>query len=298
MRLSDIFPRDVLVKRNGDVMSLDEIEATSPRALVYAENLIAVRLANANPNVGAILTKPSLERFVAAEKGCALTDDPRLAFFSLYLALPTVWGDAEPSGDIAASAVVHPTAQIGEGVRIGEQVRIGPLALIEPGTSIGDGCIIGPGARIGVDGLFVLRKHGALVHVRHRGGVAVGRNTQILANAVVARALFRTPTSIGDDCLIGIAASIGHGAWIGDGSVVTGGCIVGGRCKIGRGVHIGIHSAIAPGLVVGDDAQIKMGSIVIDDVAAGQVVSGNFARPHLANLQSGHLRQRRPEATE
>lgn len=48
---------------------------------------------------------------------------------------------------------------------------------------------------------------------------------------------------------------------------------------IGRNVWIGGHAIILPGVSVGDDAIIGAGSVVTRDVAAGQTVAGNPARP-------------------
>lgn len=52
--------------------------------------------------------------------------------------------------------------------------------------------------------------------------------------------------------------------------------------RIGRNVWIGGGALILPGVTIGDDAVIGAGSVVTHDVAAGQTVVGNPARPRQA----------------
>lgn len=49
--------------------------------------------------------------------------------------------------------------------------------------------------------------------------------------------------------------------------------------RIGRNVWIGGGALILPGVTIGDDAAIGAGSVVTRDVAGGQTVVGNPARP-------------------
>jgi maltose O-acetyltransferase len=55
--------------------------------------------------------------------------------------------------------------------------------------------------------------------------------------------------------------------------------------RIGSDVWIGGGAIILPGVTVGDGAVIGAGSVVTRDVGAGQTVSGNPARAHLAKPQ-------------
>jgi acetyltransferase-like isoleucine patch superfamily enzyme len=55
---------------------------------------------------------------------------------------------------------------------------------------------------------------------------------------------------------------------------------------IRRGAKIGANVTILPGVVVGEDALVGAGAVVVRDVPAGAVVAGNPARVigHVADL--------------
>ncbi len=63
------------------------------------------------------------------------------------------------------------------------------------------------------------------------------------------------------------------GAVIGDFSTVTGFTVV-EDATVGKRVFIGSHAVVTPGVHVGDDAQIGVGSIVCEDVRPGATVFG------------------------
>ncbi|MBL3563680.1 acyltransferase [Rhodovulum sulfidophilum] len=49
--------------------------------------------------------------------------------------------------------------------------------------------------------------------------------------------------------------------------------------EIGRGVWLGYRAMICPGVRIGDGAIVAMGAVVTRDVASGEVVGGNPAKP-------------------
>ena len=77
---------------------------------------------------------------------------------------------------------------------------------------------------------------------------------------------------IGDGCLIGpgtMMATLNHGFQPEDRQNMTHAPIV-----IGKGVWIGAHVTILPGVTVGDNAIIAAGAVVTKDVAADTIVGG------------------------
>jgi UDP-3-O-[3-hydroxymyristoyl] glucosamine N-acyltransferase len=285
--VSDWFAEDA-VRRNGRFAQLDEADTSHPGSLVYCQNLHYLELANENPNVSAIITTPAL----AAEpipdpRAVIVADDPRFSFFTVYAGLYAE-GLNQPAMEfgIGEDCRIHPSAVVSPKAKIGDRVEIGPGAVIEDHVRIGDDTSIGSNAVIGTAGLITLRHaDGSLLRFRHAGSVSIGKGVVILAGAVVARSLFMAPTTIGDHCQIGIMATVGHGVSIGEQSVISGNTVIAGRTKLGPRVWMGASSSIAQGLEVGEGAQIKIGSVVVSDIAPGAVVSGNFAVSHKANMR-------------
>ena len=81
---------------------------------------------------------------------------------------------------------------------------------------------------------------------------------------------------IGDGCLIGpgsMLATLNHGFAPADRPNMTHAPI-----KIGRGVWMGAHVTVLPGVTIGDNAIIAAGAVVAKDVPADMIVGGVPAR--------------------
>lgn len=90
---------------------------------------------------------------------------------------------------------------------------------------------------------------------------------------------------VGSDVKLGAFTSImgsmiGLGSIIGDYSTTTGFANIAGA-KLGKGVFVGSHAVVINDRVIGDDAFICVGSIVISNVKAGTKVFGNPAKKSL-----------------
>ena len=75
-----------------------------------------------------------------------------------------------------------------------------------------------------------------------------------------------------------LGSNIGHDAIVGDYTTITGMCAINGHTTIGRRVFIGIHVVVAPGRIIGDDAYVGNGSVVITNIKPGYKVFGNPAK--------------------
>lgn len=98
---------------------------------------------------------------------------------------------------------------------------------------------------------------------------------------------------IGEGCFI-TAYSISAGVKLGDfvninGSMITPGAVIDDystttgftvveAARVGKRVFIGSHAVVSSGVKIGDDAKISAGSIVVNDVKAGETVFGVPAR--------------------
>jgi acetyltransferase-like isoleucine patch superfamily enzyme len=185
---------------------------------------------------------------------------------------------------------------------IHENVELGPNAVVE------DYCLVGVpprGVRAGelptrIGEGAVLRSHTVVY-----AGNVIGRNFQT-GNKVNIRESNR----IGDDVSIGTLSVIEHHVEIGNHvrihtqafipefSVLEDGCWIGPNVVltnakyplspgvkdslkgpvIRRGAKIGANATLLPGVVIGEDALVGAGAVVVHDVPAGAVVAGNPAR--------------------
>jgi acetyltransferase-like isoleucine patch superfamily enzyme len=191
---------------------------------------------------------------------------------------------------IAATAVVHANVELGDGAAVEDFVVIGAGPLGPNGEA--SPTRIGLSARI--------RSHSVIY-----AGNAIGDRFQTGHGVLV-----REWNEIGDDVSVGSHTVIEHHVRIGDGarihsnafipeySVIDAGAWIGPNAvltnavypqspnaksdlrgpHLHRGARIGANVTLLPGVVVGEDALVGAGSVVVRDVPAGAVVVGNPAR--------------------
>jgi UDP-2-acetamido-3-amino-2,3-dideoxy-glucuronate N-acetyltransferase len=160
---------------------------------------------------------------------------------------------------------------IHESARIGKNTRIEPTAIIQEYCTVGDDCFIG---------------HYTVM----RPNTRIGNRTKI-GHLIV----FEGDTVIGDDCIIQSQCHITKGAIIEDKVFLGPGTIGindikmvhlrrGGKpfipnaFLIKRGARIGSGVILSPGVTIGKNAVIGMGSIVTRDVEENEIVYGTRAQ--------------------
>jgi len=75
-----------------------------------------------------------------------------------------------------------------------------------------------------------------------------------------------------------LSSGIGHDVHIDDFSTISGHCNINGKVKLGKRVFLGSNSTIISERIVGDDAYIGAGSVVIRNIKNCSKVFGNPAR--------------------
>ena len=291
MRLALFFP-STNVLRDATVQLTHPPRSSRAGAICYALEEAAIHLANANPNVAAVITTTALAGAVSKEKGCVVFDEPKAAFYSLHNALVGAGSMAlHCESRIHASARIALTAVIGKNVVIESGVTIGAHAVIEDFTIIGAETLIGPHVVIGGRGLQDTFVGGKNMIIEFAGGVRIGKRCEVLSAALIQRPYFSDYTEIGDDVKLGPGASVGHGCIIGRATCIGARAVLAGTARIGSDVWVGPAAVISDGIEIGDRARVQLGSVVIRAVPAGEVVSGNFALPHSQNLRI-HTRNR------
>lgn len=220
-------------------------------------------------------------------------ENPKAVFFSI---LGEIWGQ-HPAPCIEPTAVIDDSAVIGKDVYIGHHCYIGPnvtvgnstvikhnVSIASPAT-IGEKCLIHSGAVIGTDGFgFFYREDGTPGKVIHFGGVTIGNDVEIGANACIDRGTIDN-TVICDHVKIDNLVHVAHNTIIHSGAMVIANSIVCGSAEIGHNARISPGAIVKEAHRVGDGAFVGLGSVVLKDVPEKAVVVGAPARV---------IRERRP----
>lgn len=221
--------------------------------------------------------------------GCnyIIVDNPRLAFQTV---LSSFFVEDDTLDGVADSARIHPSAQLAPGVVIGEGVVIekavligansciGHNTVIKRGTVIGRDVVIGANCTIGGFGFgFEKNRSGSYERIPHLGNVIIEDNVEVCNNTVIDRAMLGS-TLIRKNAKIHSLVQISHGAEIGENSLIITNAMVAGSVRIGKNVWVAPSVSIMNHKVVGDDAVLGLGAVVIKDVSSGEVVAGNPAR--------------------
>jgi bifunctional UDP-N-acetylglucosamine pyrophosphorylase/glucosamine-1-phosphate N-acetyltransferase len=158
---------------------------------------------------------------------------------------------------VGAHSEIGPNSRLAN-ARIGEHVVISDSVVLD--TTIGDFALVGPYAHL---------RHGNEIGT----GARIGNFVEIKASTLAPGAKASHLAYIGD-------ASIGERTNIGAGTITAN---YDGKNKhrttIGKDVRIGSNSTLVAPVEVGDRALTGAGAVVIRDVAAGERVVGNPARP-------------------
>lgn len=187
--------------------------------------------------------------------------------------------------------MIHPTAVVADDTGLAE-VEIGPFAVIGldgdgPAVTLGAGAIVRShavvyrGARLG---RHVHLGHGVLVreHTTIGDDASVGSHTVLEHHVTIGEG-----ARLHSSCFIPELSVIEAGAWIGPQVTVTNARYPNRPdtkaelegVTIGTGAVIGAGVVLLPGVTIGAGALVGAGAVVVRDVAAGERVVGNPARP-------------------
>jgi UDP-3-O-[3-hydroxymyristoyl] glucosamine N-acyltransferase len=273
--------------RLADAQQTGFVWTRQPGVVCLAANRHYLALARGNPDACVIITN---EETVQRDPGTGpcLVVCQRAEELYLYLHLHQTSAEASEAHNVDASAHVDPTAVMRGEVTIGEGAWIGPRAVINGPAVLGRGVHVEAGAVIGCEGLYAKNVLGQRFHIPHFGGVRVEDHAFIHAGAVIVRSAVRgESTRVGAGAHVGIMANVGHDSEIGERATVSSNVVIAGRARIGDDAWIGASATISNAVVVGERAKVRLGAVVVRDVAPGaDVSSGNFALSHAQAMRA------------
>ncbi len=312
MKLSEIALKincRMIGDKDVEVLRVAGIEDAGPGDLTFVSNRKYIRHIK-NTRASAIILG---EDIPPVQIPSLRTDDPYLAFAR---ALELFYVPIRPDSGIHPTAVVcegveiAPDASIGahsvigEGCRIGSgvilyshvvlypQVSIGNQSVLHSFVTIREHCRIGNrvilqnGVVIGSDGFgFAPTKKGAFYKICQTGRVVIEDDVEIGANTTVDRAAVGE-TIIRQGAKLDNLVQIGHGAQVGENSVLAAQAGLAGSTRLGRSVWVGGQVGFAGHTEVGDKAVITAQSGTSHDIPPGAVMSGSPAFENSAWLRS------------
>jgi UDP-3-O-[3-hydroxymyristoyl] glucosamine N-acyltransferase len=264
----------------------------------------------AQTHAGACLVNEQLEASVPPHVAVLRVASPYRAFVEVMRQLyPDALRPASSfdNSEIAASAIVHPTAWLEEDVTVDPLAVIGPDVEIGSGSVIGAGAVIGagvrigrdcsigasatvlcaligndviihPGCRIGQDGFGYIPGAKGHLKIPQTGRVIIQNAAEIGAGTTIDRGALND-TVIGEGSKIDNLVQIGHNVTIGRNCIVVSQCGIAGSSTLGDGVVLGARAGIADHAIIGAGAQIAARSSVVGDVPAGARWGGSPAKP-------------------
>jgi UDP-3-O-[3-hydroxymyristoyl] glucosamine N-acyltransferase len=239
-------------------------------------------------------------QFASTKKTLIRVPNARIAFakvLPLFFPEPVLAPGIHPSGVVAASAQIDPTAHIGPHCVIGEQARIGARCVLLGGDHVGANCVVGPdthlfpnvvlyprtqvgqrvrihaGAVVGSDGFGYVLDSGAHRKVPQIGYVVIHDDVEIGANTTIDRGALGRGTKI--DNLVQIA----HNVAIGEHCLVVAQAGIAGSTKLGNFVTLAGQVGLAGHLKIGNKVTIAAQSGVMHDIPDGEKWFGYPAQP-------------------
>lgn len=206
---------------------------------------------------------------------------------------------------------IHPQAIVDPSARIAEDVEIGPWTLIGPDVEIGAGTVIhshvvikGP-TRIGKNNeIFQFASVGeACQDKKYRGEptrLIIGDNNVIRENCTIHRGTSQDKgeTVIGSNNLLMAYVHVAHDCVLGSNLILANNATLGGHVHIGDWVVIGGGTLVHQFCHIGAHAMSAGGSIVLRDIPAYVMASGQSAEPHGLNVEGLKRRGFLPEVIQ
>lgn len=186
----------------------------------------------------------------------------------------------DPSAQIADDVTIGAYSIIGADVVIGSGCQIAPHVVIKGSTTIGKNNRIFQFATIGED-CQDKKYHG------ERTFLEIGDNNVIRENCTIHRGTVQdnSLTKIGNGNLLMVNTHIAHDCMVGNDCIFANNAGLAGHVKVGNSVIVGGNTGIHQFCQIGSYAMMGGASLVLKDIPAYVMVSGNPAQAAGMNFE-------------
>ena len=194
--------------------------------------------------------------------------------------------------------MIHPTAIIDPAAELAEDVQVGPYSIIGPDVKIGAGTVIGP--HVVVNGPTTIGKNNRIFQFasvgeecqdkKYKGEptrLEIGDDNVIRESVTIHRGTIQdnSLTRIGSRNLLMAYVHIAHDCMIGDDCILANNASVAGHAHVGNGVILGGMTGVHQFCKIGSYSMTSGCSLVLKDIPAYVMVSGNPAQARSMNFE-------------
>ena len=195
-------------------------------------------------------------------------------------------------------AAIHPTAIIDPTAELDHDVQVGPYSIIGPQVRIGAGTVVGP--HVVINGPTVIGKNNRIFQFasvgedcqdkKYKGEptrLEIGDNNVIREHCSIHRGTVQDQslTRIGDNNLLMATVHVAHDCMIGNDNIFANTTGIAGHVHIGDGVILGGMTGVHQFCRIGSYAMTAGCSLVLKDIPAFVMVSGNPAGARSMNFE-------------
>ena len=193
---------------------------------------------------------------------------------------------------IDSQAIIDSRANIAEGVEIGPWTTVGPDVCIDAGTVIGSHVVLKGPTTIGKNNrIFQFASVGEDCQDKKYQGeptrLEVGDHNTIREGCTIHRGTIQDQgvTRIGNHNLLMAYVHVAHDCCIGDNNILANNATLAGHVQVGSDVIMGGFSGVHQFCQIGSYSMAGMGSMIVKDVPAYVMVSGDKAKPQGLNVE-------------
>ncbi len=197
----------------------------------------------------------------------------------------------EPGAKLADNVEVGPWSYIGADVEIGAGTRIGPHVVIKGPTVIGEDNRIFQFASVGEE----------CQDKKYNGEpteLIIGDRNVIREGCTIHRGTVQDEglTRIGSDNLLMAYVHVAHDCVVGSHCILANSTALAGHVKLGDHAILGGFTAVHQFCQIGPHVMCGAGTVVLKDIPAYVMATGNTAEPHGINLEGLRRRGFSPES--